>query len=349
MCASLRTIGPTDSLCEAKKAMRIRQIGALMRTVLSFVIVILNFVSAHAQSGLDQRVSELSQQIATKMSAKQKTTVAVVEFTDLQGNVTDFGRFLSEELVTRLGDLEKFKVIERQLLNKIIAEQKLSLTGVVDPTSAKQLGKILGVDAIVSGTVTNLAQNVRVNARLISTETGEVFAVASADIFKDESVTGLLSNGSSLQTNNSLSKPSSVQKDGAKNITVREFIFELQGCRFVPSGAVVCSLTITNNAQVDRTVRLSNSSDYPGQFSRAFDEFGGEYVTQKILLGTRSSDGFTYVRNTLVPQVPTRLRITFDNVNPDAKLINLLRIGVIWEDSNAIRFNADLRAIRIVK
>ena len=46
-----------------------------------------------AQGGLDQRMSELSKQIADRMSAKQKTTIAVVEFTDLQGNVTDFGRF----------------------------------------------------------------------------------------------------------------------------------------------------------------------------------------------------------------------------------------------------------------
>ena len=131
--------------------------------------IMLAFTQARAQGGLDQRVSELSQQIATKMSAKQKTTIAIVEFTDLQGNVTDLGRFLAEELVTRLGDLEKFRVIERQLLTKIIAEQKLSLTGVVDPASAKQLGKILGVDAIVAGSVTNLAQSVRVNARLIRT------------------------------------------------------------------------------------------------------------------------------------------------------------------------------------
>lgn len=56
---------------------------------------------AFAQGGLDQRVSDLSQQIASKMSAKQKTTIAVVEFTDLQGNVTDFGRFLAEELIPR--------------------------------------------------------------------------------------------------------------------------------------------------------------------------------------------------------------------------------------------------------
>src|SRR5215210_1009117 len=172
-----------------------------MRKLLTVVCLCLSFgcprAAARAQDGLNKRVDELGQQIAGKMAARQKTTVAVVEFTDLQGNVTDFGRFLAEELVTRLGDMEKFRVIERQLLTKIITEQKLSLTGVVDPASAKQLGKILGVDAIVSGTMTNLAQSVRVNARLISTETGEVFATAAADIFKDESVTGLLLRGGS--------------------------------------------------------------------------------------------------------------------------------------------------------
>src|SRR6266446_5906801 len=95
---------------------------------------------------LDDRLAELSQQITSKIEAGQKKTIAVVEFTDLQGNVTDLGRFLSEELVTRLYETQKFKVIERQLLAKIITEQKLSLTGIVDPASAKRLGKLLGVD-----------------------------------------------------------------------------------------------------------------------------------------------------------------------------------------------------------
>src|SRR5437588_8886187 len=140
--------------------------------ILSLLVICTTLsIDVRGQGGLDQRISELSQQIANKMSAKQRTTIAVIEFTDLQGNVTDFGRYLAEELITRLYETEKFKVIERQLLNKVITEQKLSLTGVVDPTSARQLGKILGVDAIVSGTLTNLAQSLKVNARLISTET----------------------------------------------------------------------------------------------------------------------------------------------------------------------------------
>lgn len=146
----------------------------------------------HAQATLDQRVSELSKQISDGLTENQKRTIAVVEFGDLEGQVTNFGRFVAEELITRLYQTKKFKVIERQLLNKVVAEQKLSLTGMIDQTSAQKLGKLLGVDAIASGTVTDLGKTLRVNARLIDTSTGEIFAVAATEIAKDESVLTLI-------------------------------------------------------------------------------------------------------------------------------------------------------------
>lgn len=124
-----------------------------MKTVF-FYIVLATFLLACpqyliSQEPLSEGVADLSEQIAKEMKQYQKTTIAVVEFSDLRGNVTDFGRFLAEELITLLYQTKKFKVIERQLLNKVIGEQKLRLEGLVDPSSAKQLGKLLGVDAIV--------------------------------------------------------------------------------------------------------------------------------------------------------------------------------------------------------
>jgi TolB-like protein len=279
---------------------------------------------AEAQGSLDQRVSELSQQIAAKMTAKQKTTVAVVEFTDLQGNTTDFGRFLAEELITRLMETEKFRVIERQLLNKIIAEQKLSLTGVVDPASAKQLGKILGVDAIVSGTVTNLSQSLKVNARLISTETGEIFAVASAEIFKDESVTGLLANGGGSASPAPAPKPTP-QPAAPNKIPpqrVEDFIFEVNSCKMV-GDSVTCSMMIKNDLSEDRMLMLYC------YMSRMLDESGNEYMETEGTLGSRGGkcSGGSVV-NTFVSQVPTHATVKFDKVSAQATRATLnLSVG----------------------
>jgi TolB-like protein len=284
--------------------------------------------TARAQGGLDQRVSELSQQIASKMSAREKTTIAVVEFTDLQGNVTDFGRFLAEELVTRLHETQKFKVIERQLLTKLIAEQKLSLTGVVDPASAKQLGKLLGVDAIVSGTVSNLAQSLRVNARLISTETGEIFSVASTEIFKDESVKGLMSGNTNTappgRRSQSLTDDSSKTK---KKVVSDDFTFELNACRRTGQ-SVVCDFTIVNNSSEDRLFYLFGDNNRNSRTSsRLIDNAGREYYPSETRLGSATADSRRlWLSLSLVPQVSIRASLRFESVNADAASIELLRI-----------------------
>jgi hypothetical protein len=73
----------------------------------------------------------------------------------------------------------------------------------IDQSSAQKLGKLLGVDAIASGTVTDLGKSVRINARLISTGTGEVFGVAATEIVKDESVIALMGAGNIMPTSTS--------------------------------------------------------------------------------------------------------------------------------------------------
>jgi hypothetical protein len=60
----------------------------------------------HAQGPMDQRLTELSKQVSDGLTENQKQTIAVVEFVDLEGRVTNFGRFVAEELITRLYDKE---------------------------------------------------------------------------------------------------------------------------------------------------------------------------------------------------------------------------------------------------
>ncbi len=147
--------------------------------------------SSHG-SHLDQQLDILTSQIVASLQQDQKSKVAVVEFMDLAGSVTALGQYISEELITRLYLTGQFQVIERNLLQKVIEEHELTLSGLVDEASARELGRILGVDAIASGSVTDLGTSVKVNARLISTETGSIFSVAAVEIQKDPVVARLL-------------------------------------------------------------------------------------------------------------------------------------------------------------
>jgi len=68
----------------------------------------------------------------------KKTKIAVLDF-QMQGEQTsskDMGKIVSEWLITGLVETGRFDVIERRLLEKLLEEQKLGVTGAIDPNSA---------------------------------------------------------------------------------------------------------------------------------------------------------------------------------------------------------------------
>ncbi len=137
--------------------------------------------SYEAQS-IDVQLDNLTNQMIKSLAQEKKSKIAIMAFPDLNGNVSNLGKFIPEELTTRLFMTRRFEVVERSLLNKLLEEQKLGMSGLVDAGSAAEIGKMLGVDAIVTGTITDMGNMIRINARIIATETAGVFAVSSVSI-----------------------------------------------------------------------------------------------------------------------------------------------------------------------
>ena len=108
----------------------------------------------------------------------QKTRVAVLDF-QLQGEgyeTEDMGKIVAEWLITAFVKNGRFEVIERSLLKKIMEEQKLIMTGVVDEGSATKIGKLLGVKVIISGSLMKFQNVMEVNARIIDVENASIIA-----------------------------------------------------------------------------------------------------------------------------------------------------------------------------
>ncbi|MGH7452335.1 MAG: CsgG/HfaB family protein, partial [bacterium] len=84
--------------------------------------------------------------------------------------------------------INRFKVIERAQLERILEEQKLGMSGVIDASTAAQIGKGIGVDGVVFGSITQGGNAVTIDARLIDTETAAIITAKDA-----------YSNGLSLQ------------------------------------------------------------------------------------------------------------------------------------------------------
>ena len=148
------------------------------------------------EDNLDAEIEDLSSQIAGRVNMSSKGTVAVVDFVDLSGrNVNDLCRYIPNGLIDRLFRTGKFQLLERKLLPKIMEELKLNFNDLFDPKSAKRMGRLLGADALLSGTISDMGKSIKVNARLIQTETGRILAVAEADIAKGDKVKRLTGAG----------------------------------------------------------------------------------------------------------------------------------------------------------
>jgi TolB-like protein len=110
-----------------------------------------------------------------------KIKIAVLDF-EQKGKYEseDIGKMVAEWLTTRLVETGRFDIVERRLLNKVLAEQSIGSSGLVDPSSASQLGRVLGVKTVVTGSVSNYGGVIDINARLISVETASIRAAESA-------------------------------------------------------------------------------------------------------------------------------------------------------------------------
>jgi len=141
---------------------------------------------------LYRAIEKLTNKIVTGFSSEDKTSIAVIEFSNITGSISVFGQFIAEKLISKLFETQRFEIIERGQLNKIIEEYKLGQAGITAPDIAASLGKLLGVKAIITGTITDVTSGFDVNARIIDTQSGKLLSAASVVVAKDEMVLKLL-------------------------------------------------------------------------------------------------------------------------------------------------------------
>lgn len=95
--------------------------------------------------------------------------VAVVDFDDATGQGR--GPAVGSRLVAELGSQGYYQVLERAKIQSVMKEHAFNLTGAVDPATAKELGGLLGVDAIITGEV--LSYDVQTTKRTVKVEKKE--------------------------------------------------------------------------------------------------------------------------------------------------------------------------------
>lgn len=179
-------------------------------------------------------------QLIPLANAQTKPRVAVMNFdygtvrdvsSSIFGTDVDIGKGITDLLVEKLVNGGVYSVIERQALDKIINEQNLSNSDRFDSSSAAKIGQLLGVDAIITGSITQFGRDdkstnigggavggitrrfgiggvgkkeskavVAITARIINTDTAEILSVATGNGESKRSGTTLLGAGGDYDT-----------------------------------------------------------------------------------------------------------------------------------------------------
>ena len=105
----------------------------------------------------------------------QDISVGIVEFEEKNNiGLEKAGRIIAEWVVTEMKSIGKFQIQERLLLNKVLEEQNLMLSGVIDGGQVVEIGKLYGVNALVTGSIMKVGETISVTGRIINLESGEV-------------------------------------------------------------------------------------------------------------------------------------------------------------------------------
>jgi hypothetical protein len=298
--------------------------------------------SAAAQTGpvpLPQGIEGLLDQVLSRAQLDDKF-VAVVPLQKIEpdgarrGCANILGRYIAERIGTRLIQ-RGGQVVERSRLDAALKEMDLNASITFDRTQAMQLGKLVGANFVLTGSMTELVNSVEVDSRLFSTERGLSAGAGFVTLVKDQDILRLIGSGGRDDCASSGNGADAHDPAGANDDTDEDEVprepskvlqtdtqggtrLDLLGCR--REGArIVCNARMTmSRAGYNHVV-----GGVDGSF--LWDENGEQYSLSRVKLGANEGGG--RAMGDLPAGVPTQVEVVFDGVPEGLRKFSALQIA----------------------
>jgi TolB-like protein len=136
-------------------------------------------------------LDETIQQAAVSMGVNLKSGIKIAMLNYTSSSIA-FSEYVLDELGGALVNTRRVSVVDRRELDIIRREENFQLSGEVSDESQVSIGKKLGAQMVVSGSLRNLGTEYRFTARALNVETAQVEAFFSSDISKGDKRTAYL-------------------------------------------------------------------------------------------------------------------------------------------------------------
>lgn len=118
--------------------------------------------------------------VFSSLAIGQKLNIAILQFD--AANIPDAEvRILTDRLSTELINIGTFNVVERSIMEEVLQEQGFQQSGCTSNECVVEVGKLVGVEQMVTGSMGKIGSIYTISARLIDVETGRVLSQKSID------------------------------------------------------------------------------------------------------------------------------------------------------------------------
>jgi TolB-like protein len=114
--------------------------------------------------------------ITTIYPLNAQITVAIADFKNSSDSfyLNSWEQSVPDFLKSELSRSDEILVVERRQLEAVLKEQALNMTGLVDTSAAQKVGNLLGAEYVITGTINQLNEGIRIDAKIIHISTGQV-------------------------------------------------------------------------------------------------------------------------------------------------------------------------------
>jgi len=109
----------------------------------------------------------------------QRSRIAVINITATD---PEEGTYFLDEITLRFVNARRYTIVDRRDIEVILAEQNFQVSGYVDDDSAVSIGKILGAQIVITGSISGTGSRKRLVMKALDVQTAEILSMSSVSL-----------------------------------------------------------------------------------------------------------------------------------------------------------------------
>ena len=122
------------------------------------------------------------------------SSVYIADHTDFGGLSSYFGGFVADRLFDHLSTSDDFTILDRNPVQIILDQQNLQALDIMDERVAKMFMDVVSAEIVVFGTITEFANKININSKVVSLNDLEIISTAKYSIKKTKGIASLVAD-----------------------------------------------------------------------------------------------------------------------------------------------------------